>query len=72
MIQLTKTEALFVEEVLQETLSLAENEEQIEHTEELREALNIIRSCNVYSEEEMLILEQDYTEDAILREVTDE
>ena len=55
MIQLTKTEALFVEEVLQETLSLAENEEQIEHTEELREALNIIRSCNVFSEEEMII-----------------
>ena len=63
MIQLTKTEAMFVEEVLQEMLYLAESKEMVESTDELEEALNIIRSCNVYSEEEMLVLEQDYTEE---------
>lgn len=54
MIQLTKTEALYIEEVLQETLSSVENEEILDNAEELREALNIIRSCNIYSEEEMI------------------
>jgi len=63
MIQLTKTEAMFIEEVLQEMLSTIDNEESPESTEELQEALNIIRSCNEYSEEEMIILEQDYMEE---------
>lgn len=55
MIQLTKTEALFIEEVLQEVLSMVQNEEALESLEEVQEALNIIRSCNTYSEEEMII-----------------
>jgi len=54
MIQLTNTEALFIEEVLQEVISLAENEELLESTDELKQALEIIRSCNVYSELKML------------------
>ena len=63
MIQLTKTEAMFIEEVLQEMLSTVENEENINSTEEINEALNIIRSCNEYSEEQMIELEQDYMEE---------
>lgn len=65
MIQLTKSEALFIEEVLQEMLSTIDNDEMPESTEELREALNIIRSCNEYSEEEMITLEEGYTEEAV-------
>lgn len=60
MIQLTKTEALFIEEVLQEMLSTIDNDEMPDSTQELEQALEIIRACNVYSEEEMLVLEQDY------------
>ena len=63
MIQLTKTEALFIEEVLQEMLYSLENKEFIEGTQELEQALEIIRACNVYSEEEMLVLEAEYTEE---------
>ena len=63
MIQLTKTEAMFIEEVLQEMLSTVNNEEMPESSEEISEALNIIRSCNEYSEEQMVILEQDYMEE---------
>jgi len=63
MIQLTKTEAMFIEEVLQEMLSSVENEENMNGTEEISEALNIIRSCNTYSEEQMIELEQDYMEE---------
>jgi len=63
MIQLTKTEAMFIEEVLQEMLSSVENEENMNSTEEISEALNIIRSCNSYSEEQMIELEQDYMEE---------
>lgn len=63
MIQLTKTEALFIEEVLQEMLYSMESKEMIESTQEIEEALEIIRACNVYSEEEMLVLEEEeYTE----------
>ena len=63
MIQLTKTEAMFIEEVLQEMLSSVENEENMNSTEDISEALNIIRSCNAYSEEQMIVLEQDYMEE---------
>jgi len=63
MIQLTTTEALYIEEVLQEMLSTIKNEENIEGVEEIEEALNIIRSCNTYSEEQMIELEQDYMEE---------
>jgi len=65
MIQLTKSEALFLEEVLQEMLLLAENEDIVEDTKELHDALEIIRSCNEYSEEEMLTLEEGYMEEVI-------
>ena len=68
MIQLTKTEALYIEEVLQEVLSMVQNEELLESAEEVEEALNIIRACNVYSEEEMITLEEGYTEEAIRAE----
>jgi len=68
MIQLTKTEALFIEEVLQEMLSTIDNEEIPESKQDLEEALNIIRSCNEYSEEEMITLEEGYTKDVILEE----
>lgn len=60
MIQLTKTEAMFIEEVLQEMLATVENEESMNSTDEINEALNIIRACNEYSEEQMIELEQDY------------
>ena len=63
MIQLTKTEALFIEEVLQEMATVADIEDLEDNTQGIQEALNIIRSCNEYSEEEMIILEQDYTEE---------
>jgi len=63
MIQLTKTEAMFIEELLQEMLSSVENEENLNSTEDIKEALNIIRSCNTYSEEQMIELEQDYMEE---------
>ena len=63
MIQLTKTEAMFIEEVLQEMLATVNNEEMPESSEEISEALNIIRSCNEYSEEQMIELEQDYMEE---------
>jgi len=62
VIKLTKTEALFIEEVLQEVLSMTQNEEMMESSEEIAEALNIIQSCNQYSEEQMIVLEQDYME----------
>ena len=62
MIQLTKTEALFIEEVLQEMLSTVENKEDIESVEEISEALTIIRACNEYSEEEMITLDEGYIE----------
>lgn len=65
MIKLTKTEALYIEEVLQEVLALVENEENVECVEEIGEALNIIRSCNEYSDEQMIELEQDYMEEVI-------
>ena len=65
MIQLTKSEALFIEEVLQEMSFLAESGDIVEDTVEIQEALNIIRSCNEYSEEEMLVLEQDYMEEEV-------
>jgi len=65
VIKLTKTEALFIEEVLQEVLSMTQNEEMMESSEEIAEALNIIQSCNQYSEEEMIVLEQDYMEEDI-------
>ena len=68
MIQLTKTEALYIEEVLQEVLSMVQNEEVLESSEEVQEALNIIRACNVYSEEDMITLEEGYTEEAIRAE----
>ena len=71
MIQLTKTEALFIEEVLQEMLSTIDNEEMPESTEEIEQALEIIRACNVYSEEEMITLEEGYTEEAINAEYLD-
>jgi hypothetical protein len=32
----------------------------MESSGEIAEALNIIQSCNQYSEEEMIVLEQDY------------
>lgn len=66
MIQLTKTEALFIEEVLQEMLYSLENKEFVESTQEIEQALEIIRACNVYSEEEMLQLEEEYTEEELL------
>jgi len=65
MIQLTKTEAVYIEEVLQEVLTLIDNQEHIECSDELKEALNIIRSCNEYSEEQMIILEQDYMDGGV-------
>ncbi len=65
MINLTSTEAMLIEEVLQEMLILAENEDIVEDTQELHEALEIIRSCNTYSEEEMITLEEGYTEEAV-------
>lgn len=54
MIKLTATEALYIEEALTEVLSQLENKEEIGCLEELNESLNIIRSCNVYKEMEML------------------
>jgi len=63
MIQLTKSEALYIEEVLQEVLTMTQNEEMMESSEEIAEALNIIQSCNQYSEEQMITLEEDYMED---------
>ncbi len=62
MIQLTDTEAMLIEEVLQDMLILADNNEEVDDTKELHEALEIIRSCNTYSEEEMITLEEGYTE----------
>lgn len=59
MIMLTNTEARLIEEVLEETLSYVENEELMESTEELNQALEIIRACNVYSEEKMIELPED-------------
>jgi len=63
MIQLTKTEAMFIEEVLQEMLYSIENKEMVESTEELESALEIIRACNTYSEEEMITLEEGYMDE---------
>lgn len=65
MIQLTDTEAIYIEEVLQEVLDVVENRDIIDDDTEIRGALNIIQSCNVYSEEEMITLDEGYTEEAI-------
>ena len=65
MIQLTDTEAIYIEEVLQEVLDVVENRDIVDDDTEIREALKIIQACNVYSEEEMITLDEGYTEEAI-------
>ena len=59
MIMLTDTEALLVEEVLEDAVNSVMAEEVPENLGELIEALGVIRACTSYSEEEMLEVDDE-------------